>query len=194
MMKFPIHTIDTSYGERLEVLNLVHDSYGFVPNLLGGLAESPAAARAYVALGGEAHSTSFTPEERTVAWFAVITANGCRYCVSAHTAAAVFEKIDSSVLDAARNGGGYTNPRLRALHNFVRALIETRGHPSSSAKIAFVAAGFTPQQALECVLIVAQKTLSNYANALIGTPIDSAFNALERSDDETTRLPTLKGA
>ncbi|MDJ0712512.1 MAG: carboxymuconolactone decarboxylase family protein [Woeseiaceae bacterium] len=194
MLEFPIHTIQASDDKRREALNLVADNYGFVPKLLGGLAESPTAVRAYLALGAEVHNTAFTPEERTVAWFAVITANDCHYCIAAHTAGAIGEKIDASVLHAARNGGGYAKPELQALHDFVRALIETRGRPSGSVKRAFAEAGFTPQQALECVLIVAHKTLSNYANALIGTPIDDVFSTFERSGGDTTVQPTLADA
>jgi len=42
---------------------------------------------------------------------------------------------------------------------------------------AFTKAGFRKEQALEVVLAVAWKTLSNYVNHLVDTPIDEAFAA-----------------
>jgi alkylhydroperoxidase family enzyme len=39
----------------------------------------------------------------------------------------------------------------------------------------FLNAGFTPQQALEVVLGIGLKTLSNYTNHLADTPLDEAF-------------------
>ena len=182
MLEFPIHTLDSCTGERRSVLSLVAAKYGFVPNLLASLVESPAAARAYLNLGVEVQKSTLTAEERTVAWFAVITANDCHYCMPAHTAGAMAERIEASVLSAARNGAGYASPRLQALHEFVRALINTRGRPSSAIRSAFAGAGFTAEHALECVMIVAQKTLSTYVNALIGTPVDDAFKGFERAD------------
>ena len=164
------------------MLSLVAARYGFVPNLLAGLAESPAAARAYLSLGVEVQQSTLTAEERTVAWFAVISANDCHYCLAAHTAGAMAERVDASVLSVARDGTGYANPRLQALHEFVLALINTRGRPSSAIQSAFAGAGFTAEHALECVMIVAQKTLSTYVNALIGTPVDDAFKGFERAD------------
>ena len=92
MVDFTIHTVDGSDGEREETLQTVQKNYGFVPNLLGGLSEAPAAARAYMSLGAEVSATSFTPTERHVAWFAVNYYNNCHYCMPAHTAIAKSEK------------------------------------------------------------------------------------------------------
>jgi hypothetical protein len=40
---------------------------------------------------------------------------------------------------------------------------------------AFLASGYSEQQILEIVLAIAVKTLSNYANHLFHTPVDSLF-------------------
>ncbi len=177
MTEFTIHSKDGAEGERRETLEMIERSYGFVPNLLGGLAEAPAAARAYLALGGEVAKTSFTPSERHVAWFAVNFYNNCHYCMPAHTAIAKNEKVPDDVIEAARNGGGYADAKLQALHDFVNALVEKRGEADEADLQAFFAAGFNKQHVLEAVLVVAHKTLSNYANHLMRTPVDGAFSA-----------------
>jgi hypothetical protein len=39
----------------------------------------------------------------------------------------------------------------------------------------FLTAGYTKAQVLEVILAITQKTLSNYANHILGTPLDEAF-------------------
>ena len=49
-----------------------------------------------------------------------------------------------------------------------------RGKVSKAALEAFFGAGFTEQQALEVVLGIATKVMSNYTNSIAGTPLDEA--------------------
>jgi alkylhydroperoxidase family enzyme len=65
----------------VEILNAVQKAWGFVPVL----AESPAALEAYSSLWGIAEKTSFTAQERNVAYLAIIYENECTYCMAGHT-------------------------------------------------------------------------------------------------------------
>lgn len=177
MVDFQIHTPSKSDGERRDVLEAAQKKYGFIPNLIGGLAEAPSAAHAYMAIGADVGKTSFTPTERHVAWFAVNYYNNCHYCMPAHTAVAKGEKIDEAVIEAARNGGGYDDPKLQSLHEFVTRVVDQRGILDDGDVQAFLDAGFTRQHVVEVILIVTHKTLSNYANHLLKTPVDEAFSA-----------------
>ncbi|MFQ5562189.1 MAG: carboxymuconolactone decarboxylase family protein [Parvularculaceae bacterium] len=177
MAQFDIHDLANTDGERKETLEAVKANYGFVPNLLGGLAEAPAAARAYMAIGGEVMKTSFSPTERHVAWFAVNFYNDCHYCMPAHTAIAKSEGVADDIIEAARTGAPYADARLEALRAFAIKLVDRRGVVADADADAFLEAGFTKQQALEAVLIVTHKTLSNYANHLMKTPVDEPFSA-----------------
>lgn len=184
MATFKIHSPADAEGERKETLETVKKQYSFVPNLLGGLAEAPSAARAYMAIGGEVMKSSFTPTERHVAWFAVNFYNDCHYCMPAHTAIAKSEGIADDVIDAARSGKPYADSRLQALREFVIKLVDQRGVVADADVDAFLEAGFTRQHALEAVLVIAHKTLSNYANHLMNTPVDAAFSAFAWNRDE----------
>ena len=184
MTTFTIHDKSNADGERKETLEAVEKKYGFVPNLLGGLAEAPTAARAYMALGDVVGQTSFTPTERHVAWFAVNYYNNCHYCMPAHTAIAKSEKVDDAVIEAARNGGGYADPKLQALHDFVTALVDQRGDLEDATVQKFIDAGYSKQHVLEAVVVVAHKTISNYANHLMQTPVDAPFANFAWKKDE----------
>ncbi len=172
MVDFKYHTLEESDGERKEVLMEVKKRYGFVNNLSAGLAEAPAAMRAYFAVGDEAMKTSFSAPERHVAWFAVNYYNNCHYCMPAHTYAAKAEKIPEDVIETARQGGGYADEKLQALHDFTTLMVDQRGNVDDAAVEAFLAAGYTKQNVFEVILIIAHKTLTNYSNHVLNTPVD----------------------
>ena len=56
-------------------------------------------------------------------------------------------------------------------------MVRDRGWVSEAEQTAFLAAGFSKGQALEVVLGVTQKILSNYTNHLTETPLDEAYKA-----------------
>ncbi len=175
MTDFTIHTRDSASSEGKSALERTQQVFGGIPNLMGGLAEAPAAADAYLELTKLVGRTSFTPTERHVVWFTFNTYNNCEYCMAAHTTMAKGEKIDDAVIETARNEGTYDDPKLEALRSFAYAVADQRGWVSDDAVQAFLDAGFTKQNVLEVVLIAAHKTLSNYANHIIGTPVDDMF-------------------
>jgi len=52
--------------------------------------------------------------------------------------------------------------------------VRERGKVSEAMKAAFFAAGWDPQHALEVILGIAIKIMSNYTNAIVGVPLDAA--------------------
>ena len=55
---------------------------------------------------------------------------------------------------------------------FVREVVETRGHPSDEALDGAREAGFSDEEILEMIAHVALTTFSNYTNDLAGTELD----------------------
>ena len=175
MSIFSIHTAESAPEASRPILNSAARKFGFVPNLLGALAEAPAALQAYVTLADILAKSSFTPTEREVVLITVSTQNECHYCVAAHSTIAQMQKVNADVIAALRERRPLADARLEALRRFTATLVETRGWAADDDVQAFLAAGFTRGQALEVVLGIAFKTLSNYANHLIDTPVDAAF-------------------
>ncbi|MGH8223354.1 MAG: hypothetical protein ACREQZ_10310 [Woeseiaceae bacterium] len=62
--------------------------------------------------------------------------------------------------------------RLQALAHFARRLVAERGWLPDSAVEEFLAAGFNRAQAFDVLVGVSLKTLSNYANHLLKTPVN----------------------
>ncbi len=171
----PVQTSDTAPAGSRSLLQAAQSKYGFVPNLLGTMANAPALLDGYMTLAGIFDRTSLTPTERQIVLLAVSFENRCEYCMAAHTAIAGMQKVDPSVVGALRDGTSIDDSRLEALREFAAETARTRGWPSVEVVSRFTDAGYSPAQALEVVLGVGVKTLSNYANHLAGTPLDAAF-------------------
>lgn len=179
MSTFTIHTLESAPEASRPALEKAKAKYGMVPSLAGGLAESPVALEAYFALSELAGRTSFTPTERTVVWLTLNAEHECHYCMAAHTAIAHSENIDQAVIDTAREVGQYDDPHLEALRQFTLQVVQQRGWVPEENVATFLAAGFSRQQVLEVVMLVAHKTISNYSNHLLETPVDAPFAKYE---------------
>lgn len=178
MTNFTIHTVETAPDAARPLLQGARSKLGFVPNLYASLAESPAALSAYLMLSDLLGETSFTPTEQQVVALAVSAENGCGYCMAAHsTIARHMVQVPSRIVDALRDGRALDDSRLEALRRFAEAVVRDRGKVRGQTLDTFIAAGFSQQQAIEVVLGVAMKTLSNYGNHLFEAPIDAAFEA-----------------
>lgn len=175
MSHFSVHTPNSAPAGSRKHLDAAQQRYGRVPNLYGTLAEAPIAVEAYDTLGSLLMRSSFTPSERHVAWFTVNAYHDCRYCMAAHTVLAMGEKVPKDVIETARAVQPYADPRLEALRVFTLDLVESRGWAAPEAVDRFLAAGFTRQNMLELVVLIAHKVVSNYSNHIAETPIDPAF-------------------
>ncbi|PIU01022.1 MAG: carboxymuconolactone decarboxylase [Bdellovibrionales bacterium CG10_big_fil_rev_8_21_14_0_10_45_34] len=159
-----------------EILGSIEKKYGFIPNLMSVLADSPATLQAYVQLSELVSKSAFNPEEQQAILLATSYENGCDYCVAAHSMMSVkMAGMASEKLNAIRSGEPIQDAKLNELVTFTREVVSKRGMVKSESVSRFISAGFTNQHVLEVLLGVAMKTLSNYANHLAETPLDPAF-------------------
>jgi AhpD family alkylhydroperoxidase len=178
MNTFVQHTPESAPEKARPMLEGAIAKLGFLPNLYAHLAEAPAALEAYFSLSAQFDQTSLTPTERQVVLLAASVENGCEFCVAAHSMIAQdMVGVPAETVNALRASGALGEARLDALAGFTRALVRDRGWASEGISAAFFGAGFTRQLAIEVVLGVAMKTLSNYANHLTGTPTNPEFAA-----------------
>ncbi len=61
-MNYPVHTLESAPAGARETLAGAGKAFGFVPNLLATMAESPELLKAYLTLGALFDATSFSPE------------------------------------------------------------------------------------------------------------------------------------
>ncbi|GEA07136.1 hypothetical protein KUL42_18970 [Alteromonas sp. KUL42] len=178
MTDFTIHTIDSAPEAAKPMLEDSIASFGMLPNLHGVMAEAPLVLQSYKDLHANALNTSFTAEELTVVWQTANVEHGCHYCVPAHTGIAKSMKVADDISEALRNKTPLPE-KLEVLRDTVKAIIIERGNPDTLQLSAFFESGYTKQQLLEIILILAQKVMSNYINHLAHTPVDKAFAKYE---------------
>jgi len=178
MAGFTVHTRDSAPAGAHGVIDKYLERFGFVPNLVGIMAESPAALNGYATAYGLLGETAFTPAEQQLLFLAVSRANGCHYCVAAHSMAAKMAGLDDETIHAVRDGTTVLDPKAAAIAEFADKVVVKRGRVSAQDIENFLTAGHTQAQILEVVLAVATKTLSNYINHIADTPLDAPFAPL----------------
>jgi len=173
MSRLPIPTsIDAAPAASQPLLEAVKRKLGVAPNLFRLVAASPAALQGYVglleALGGG--TLSAATQERIA--LAVAEANGCSYCLSAHTYLGKHvAKLDDAEL-AANRAGTSNDPKAAAAVTFAVKVVRERGHVGESDVRALKAAGYDDAQIVEIVQHVALNTWTNYINEVAKTDVD----------------------
>ena len=177
MTMFDVHTKESAPADSVQLLASAEKAYGFIPNLLGTFAESPATLKGYMTLGKIFDESSFTPSELQTILLTISRYNECRYCLAAHSTIAGMHNVPAAIVDAIRDDQPIADDRLETLRQFTVKVVDKRGWLSEGEVAEFIAAGFTKAQVFEVVLGVGLKTISNYINHVAETPVDATFAA-----------------
>lgn len=171
MSRIAIPTREASPEKSKPLLDAVEQQLGVIPNLFRLVGISPAALEGYLGLNGALGRTLDAKTRERIA-LAVAQANGCDYCLSAHTYLGLnLAKIDEA--EIALNRGGHSgDAKADAAIVFARRVLDARGRVSDADLSAVRDAGFTDAQIVEIVLSVALNVLTNYVNNVAGTDID----------------------
>jgi len=175
MATLPVLEKDQIPAESQELLDQMQKSIGMIPNFHAVLAVSPQALKAYMTLHQLVTETAFTAEEMTVVWQTINNEHDCHYCFPAHVAVAVGMGVDKSICDAIKNQTALPTDKLEALRTYTLQVVRNRGNVDASDVDAFKQAGFTDRSIADVLLVLAQKTMSNYLNHIAKTPLDDAF-------------------
>jgi len=187
MSEFTQHRINTAKKESIPALKHAEKLFGFVPNLIAALAESPATVNAYLQLNSLFDSTSFTLTERQVIMLTISRYADCQYCLAAHSTISKMLKVSDERVNAIIYGHPITEPRLEALRIFTHLVVEKQGKLANWDLTNFYQAGYNKQQVLEVILGVSFMTLSNYVNHINDTPVDMVF-AAHKPEPQLTQL------
>lgn len=168
----------TALGPEKQALDAVREQMGFVPNMHAYMANAPAALHTYLLGYNSFRSESgFTPAEQEVVYLAASLHNECDYCVAAHSLVADQRLgVAPEVLAAIRNGTPIPDARLAALYALTVEMMRTRARPDAQTVQRFLAAGYQERDLLYIVLAIAVKTLGNFCNRLLDTPLDAYFS------------------
>jgi alkylhydroperoxidase family enzyme len=175
MQSYPLQTIASAPEESKPALEQLQKAFGILPNLPAAIANSPKLINALVGLFAQVHSPGLSEAENQIVLLTDAVTNSSAYAVAFHTALALQQGIASEETSAIREGRLPRDKRFAALSNLAKALIEKRGHLSEQELDSFIAAGFTKEQVLEVIAIVAASTITNYTGTIANPPLEDAF-------------------
>nr|WP_321415581.1 carboxymuconolactone decarboxylase family protein [uncultured Allomuricauda sp.] len=168
-------TINVPKREEVSVANqAIFDNLekmvGFVPNLFATYAHSENALGNYLSLSNA--KTSLKAKEKEVVNLAVSQVNNCIYCLSAHTAIAKMNGFTDDQILELRAGKASFNEKLDVLARLAKNITENRGATDEQVVDDFFAAGWTKENLIDTIVLVGDKTISNYIHSTTKVPVD----------------------
>lgn len=152
------------------LFNTLKKNIGMVPNLYAAMAHSENALASYIALSTA--KTSLKSKEKEVVNLVVSQVNACDYCSSAHTAIGKLNGFSDEQILQLRKGHADFDPKLDALAKIAKSIAENKGHAEQQTIDNFYAAGYTTENLVDVLMVVADKVFTNYLFAITKVPID----------------------
>ncbi|HUN36116.1 MAG TPA: carboxymuconolactone decarboxylase family protein [Trebonia sp.] len=174
---FTEFTIESAPAASRRHLEATEKHLGYLPAASARWAASPHLLEGFSRLTGLFESATLDPLAREVVVMTMATRNGCHVCVAMHSGRLSALRADPALIAALRDGphSPLADPALDAVRRFTLQLLDTAGDVGDDDLSAFLAAGYTPRNALEVVLGISTYTLSTFANRLTRAPVDGAL-------------------
>lgn len=152
------------------IFDNLEKAVGFVPNLFATYAYSENALKNYLDFSNA--KTSLKAKEKEVVNLAVSQVNNCEYCLSAHTAISKLNGFSEDQILDLRAGRAPFDEKLDALAKLAKNITENRGITDTVVLENFFNAGWTKENLIDTILLVGDKTISNYINNTTRIPVD----------------------
>jgi uncharacterized peroxidase-related enzyme len=153
------------------LLDAVKSKLGIVPNMTRAMANSPAVLDGYLQFSGALSKGSLPARLREQLSLAVAQANGCEYCLAAHSTIGKMVGLTTEQIRDSRLGTA-VDPRADALIRFALEVVQTRGRVSDATLAEVREAGFDDGVLAEVVAHVALDVFTNYFNNVAQTDVD----------------------
>ena len=170
MTTFNIPTRDSVSPANQALFDSLKSGLGMVPNLYATLAHSETALGNYLAFQNA--KSSINGKAREVVNLVVSQVNGCEYCLAAHTVIGGMVGFSPEQIAEIRGGHASFDPKLDALARLVRNIATERGHADPALVDAFLAAGWTQGNLVDAIVVIGDKTVTNYLNGTTKVPVD----------------------
>ncbi|OAR24118.1 alkylhydroperoxidase [Streptomyces sp. ERV7] len=167
-MAFIEHTLESAPVESRRAMEGTVKHLGHLSPAVARLATSPHTLEGFLKMSALFERTTLEPVAREVVIMTVATRNDCALCVNMHTARLRRLGAPDELIGELREGKPLTDERLDAVREFTLAVYATSGAVPDAGLDAFLAQGYTRQNALEVVLGIGTYTVSTFANRLTG--------------------------
>ncbi len=164
-------TPENAAGSVKTLLDGVQKKLGMVPNMMRTMAVAPPVLEAYLQMSGILSGGQLSAKLREQIALAVAEANGCAYCLAAHSAIGGMVGLSEEQIHDSRLGVG-SDAFSHAALSLARAILDDRGQVSDNDLAAARNAGLDDAAIAEVVANVVLNVFTNYFNKLAGTTVD----------------------
>ena len=144
-----------------EIFTSLKNKIGMIPNLYATMGNSDKLLGGFLTFQDAIKRGEFTNKEYEAIALATSQANGCAYCLSAHTALGKMNGFTEEDTLAIRDLS-IEDEKLRALLLLTNELVERRGHPRNETRENFFRVGYTKAAFAELIAAIALTTITNY--------------------------------
>jgi alkylhydroperoxidase family enzyme len=178
-MQLTIYSSENAPDSSKAILDGIAAELGFVPNMAGTAAGSPALLSAFDGLRRAVGSGQLDPTAREVAGLAVGVAVDNHYGVAFHSTVLGSLGVDDTEIERMRANKPPSDAKLAAVYELARSIVLDRGKVNEDAVSRATAAGVSTPEILE---IVAECTFAG----LVGT-LDNLAGRVELDEFLTPR-------
>jgi len=143
---------------------------GKVPNLFATMALSQNALGTYLALSSA--KSSLRPKEKEVVNLVTSQVNDCDYSLAAHTAIGKLNGFTDEQILEIRSGAVSFDAKLDALAALTKSFVQNHGKPAPAFVDNFFAAGYTEENLVDTIILIGDKTITNYLHSVTKVPVD----------------------
>ena len=162
---------EAATGTTASQFDAIKGKLGMIPNMMRTMGQSSATLAAYLQFSGSLSGGSLSAQHREAIALAVGEANGCDYCLSAHSALGKMAGMTQEQIEDARLGKA-VDSKTDALLRFARKLVDAKGHAADEDLQSLRDHGFSEGDITEVVANVALNIFTNYFNHVADPEID----------------------
>ena len=175
MQRFTLQTIESAPEKSRPTLQTLESRFGFIPNVMATMANSPVLLNGFVGSFGSFHGGSLNECEKQILLLTNAVTIKCPWTVAAHSTFAIEDGVAESEIKAIRDGKLPQDRKYAALSALTKALLEKRGNVTEADIEKFTSAGYSKVQILEVITGVGISTMAATTTNMAGTPIEDRF-------------------
>jgi alkylhydroperoxidase family enzyme len=177
MRDFIVHTVESAPEKSKPTLQGLKQKFGFLPNVLATMAESPVMLNGFVGSFGNFHSGSFNECEKQILLLTNAVVFQCPWTIAAHSTFALEDGVPEGDVQAIRAGKLPADPKYAALSTLTKALIEKKGNITETDIDRFTSSGYSQVQVFEVILGIGISTMTATVANVARTPVEDHFKA-----------------
>lgn len=167
---FNVPTREEVSNNNQAIFDTLKGKLGFVPNLYATYAHSKTALNDYLTFSGR--TTTLNNKEKEIVNLVTSQINDCKYCLAAHTAMGKMAGFSEDEILSIRKNDISFNEKFSALANFVSQTVSNKGRTPENSTIALLEAGYTKENVIDIIVLIGDKTISNYIHNVTQVPVD----------------------